>query len=99
MSDNKNFLLAIVLSVVILIGFQVIWGAFFPPPPPPQQASVETPGSTPSIPAPAQPAVPGVNPPAATPGQPAGQAAAPGGLQARSAVLERSPRVLSLIHI
>lgn len=71
MIDNKNMILAIVLSIAILVGFQVYFDATRPPPPePPLTAEQNVPGAapgsalTPGLPAGAQgtgaaPVIPG----------------------------------------
>ena len=86
MMDNKNFIIAIVLSLAILIG----WQYFFAPTPPPPQPVAEapvTPGGT------ATPTAPG-QPPATVDG---GVTPPPGGTEAsgltRDAALALSPRV------
>ena len=66
MSDNKNLLLAIVLSLAILLGFQAAYDFFFPKPPPPPARQAET----------MQPPAPGQ--PAPVPGAGGGVAGAPG---------------------
>ena len=67
--DQKNLVLAIVLSVVILFGFEFIYGFFAPPPPPVQETAPQTqtspqatgtgPAVTPGAPNPDAPPVPG----------------------------------------
>jgi len=61
MIDNKNMILAIVLSIAILVGFQVYFDATRPPPPAPVQTTADR----------TQPPTAGIVPP------PAGQAAIP----------------------
>ncbi len=89
--NNRNFLLALVLSVIVLFG----WQAFFAPkqvPPPPPQTAQEMPA------APVQPGAPqpvGAQQPASpSPGAPGASASAPAPVaQTREAVLAASPRV------
>jgi YidC/Oxa1 family membrane protein insertase len=66
--DQKNFIVAIVLSVVIIMGWQTLFPAKTPPP---QQQTTQTasPGSAPGAPAGA-PGTPGAAPGAATPATP-----------------------------
>ena len=98
MIDNRNMILAVVLSIAILMGFEF----FFSKPKPPQdqqQAQTETTGqvpapvagqaSTPSA-APAAPAV--ANPPGA-PAIPGGPSSAAQQAASRQAALKTSPRV------
>ena len=83
--DQKNFIVAIVLSVIIIMGWQTLFPAK-PPTPPQQQASQTAPGA-PGAP----PTAPGTAPtgaPAAPPAQPAGQQ-----IVSREEALSRSPRV------
>jgi YidC/Oxa1 family membrane protein insertase len=79
--DQKNFIVAIVLSVLIIVG----WQHFFQPSKPPVQQQQTTAQSTPQTPA-GQSAAPGA------PGAPAGEPAAPQ-IVTRQEALERSPRV------
>ncbi len=82
--DQKNFIVAIVLSVLIIVGWQV---AFPPAKPPtePQQQAATTQSGAPAAPA-GQPSTPGAQPgPGPTPVQ---QAVVP-----RAEALDRSPRV------
>jgi YidC/Oxa1 family membrane protein insertase len=91
--DQKNFIVAIVLSVLIIVG----WQAAFPPAKPPvngttqQQTATTQPGAPGSPGAPqaptGQPAAPGVQP-----GAPAGTAAV-AQVVSRKEALARSPRV------
>ena len=46
MSEQRNLILAIVLSVVILLGFQTLFPGDPPPPPPLESPAVSTPGAT-----------------------------------------------------
>ncbi|MEN5083337.1 membrane protein insertase YidC [Bosea sp. TWI1241] len=95
--DNRNLLLAIVLSVVVLLGWQFFYGA-------PQmekqrqiaqqnqQTQSQQPPAPGTVPTPsATPGAPGA--PAATPGQPSAVPAAAGAVETRDAALARSPRV------
>lgn len=98
--DNKNLLLAIVLSIVILLGFQFYFDAVSPPPEQQQaqqdqqpQAPQTTPGAEPEAPAAGEaPAVPqagdGATP---VPDELAGRAA--GQSRSRQAVLQSTSRV------
>ena len=82
--DQKNFIVAIVLSVLIIVG----WQAFFPPAKPPvnqQQTTSTQNGTAPQAPS-GQPGAPG----AVQPGAPATQ---PAQVVSRSEALGRSPRV------
>jgi len=93
--DQKNLLLAIVISVVILLGFQFLFEKMRPPQPVPAQKpalTAQTPANQTAAPGPAAPAVPGTNaPPGATPGAPA--AAATAAPESRDQVLAQAPRV------
>ena len=60
MSDNRNMILAVVLSLAILIGFQFFMEQQMPPPAPPQATTEATPGATTGTPAPG-PAIPGTS--------------------------------------
>src|SRR2546423_14692514 len=63
--EQRNLLLAIVLSVGILIGFQFLFEKLHPPPPTPPPGTQPTPAqTTPATPAP-QTAAPGVASPGA----------------------------------
>ncbi len=95
MSDQRNMVIAIVLSIAILIGFQY----FFPPPQvqrPAQQTETAATGGT-SAPATSAteasdvPAPPGTAPKAAG-GVPTG-GAAPGAIENRETVIARTPRL------
>ena len=59
--DQKNFILAIVLSVLIIVG----WQAAFPPAKPPAPQATTAPGASPSAPTPGQPPAPGAPAPSA----------------------------------
>ena len=93
--DQKNLLLAIVISVVILLGFQFLFEKMRPPQPVPAQKpalTAQTPANQTAAPGPAAPAVPGTNaPPGATPG--ASAAAAAAAPESREQVLAQAPRV------
>ena len=86
MSDNRNMILAIVLSVLILIGFQYGYDLIYPkpaqPPVPAQQETVETAPTAPGTAAPGTTALgtepAGVNIP--TPGSTTAPAATPSAL-------------------
>src|SRR5689334_20442567 len=80
--DQKNFIVAIVLSVVIILGWQTLFPAKPTTPPQQQQTSQTTPA--PNAPSSGQPAAPGT--PAAT--APAAQPTV-----SRAEALARSPRV------
>ncbi|HSO41630.1 MAG TPA: membrane protein insertase YidC, partial [Rhodospirillales bacterium] len=97
MMENKNLILAIVLSVVILIGFQLVAERLLPQPTSPQPAPGTGEGTTPApggtvAPPPAQPgaAAPQVAPPGA-PGAPT--AASEAAARSRADVLASGPRV------
>ncbi len=91
--EQKNLLLAIVLSVGILIGFQFLSAKFFPPPPAPPPRPVPT-QSAPAAPAP-QAGVPGaVAPSTAGPqGTTAGATGAAPAAATREAAIAEQPRV------
>ena len=84
--DQKNFIVAIVLSVLIIVG----WQYAFPPAKPPvnQQQTASTPNGTPQAPT-GQPGAPGTQG-TVQPGAPATQ---PAQIVSRSEALARSPRV------
>jgi YidC/Oxa1 family membrane protein insertase len=82
--DQKNFLLAIVISAAILFGFQYFVA---PRAPAPQPATTQTSQG----PAPQAPATPGVAAPTPAPGDTAAPAAAPAA--SREKVLAETPRV------
>ncbi len=83
--DQKNFIVAIVLSVLIIVGWQAAFPPTKPAVAPAQQQAANAPGTPGSPAAPAgQPAAPGVQP---------GTAAAPAQVVSRAAALARSPRV------
>src|SRR4029450_5560187 len=85
--DQKNFIVAIVLSVLIIMG----WQYAFPPAKPPvnQQQTASTQNSTAPQARTAQPGAPG-SPGPVQPGAPAAQ---PAQVVSRSEALARSPRV------
>src|SRR6185436_6908149 len=88
--DQKNFIIAIVLSVLIIVG----WQAAFPPAKPPvnqQQTASTQNGTAPQAPsgAPATPGAPGTQG-TVQPGAPANQ---PAQVMSRAEALARSPRV------
>ncbi len=91
MTDNRNLVLAIVLAVAIMVGFQFVFEILYPKPPVPPPAPAQQTEQLPAAPAtpaqPAPPAAPGEAPapPAAT--QPARAA------ELRAQVLEAQPRV------
>ena len=87
--DQKNLLLAIVLSVVILIGFQFVFEKIRPPTPPPVPKPAATAPTT--APSPAAPTAPGTNTPAAVPNAAAPALTAPA--ETRSEALAQEPRV------
>ena len=78
--DQKNVILAVVLSAVIIIGWGVLQPFLFPTPPVPPHQQQQT--STPAQPATGTTAVPG-----------GGTAEAPPALVDRNTALEQSPRV------
>ncbi|HIN21776.1 MAG TPA: YidC/Oxa1 family membrane protein insertase, partial [Rhodospirillales bacterium] len=99
MIDNKNIVLAVVLSIIILVGFDMFFAKDRPAPPPGDQPRTEqtTPGQAPGIPAaPSKPGTAVSSPPevpgAAIPSAPGVPSA--GELRsARKAILEKGPRV------
>ncbi len=97
--DNKNLILAIALSVVILFGFQIAAERFFPKPvPPAPQTQTQTPGTAPSShqPPAGAPAAgqQGIAPPGAGAGT-SGPATSPGVAAAatRAQLVQSGPRV------
>jgi YidC/Oxa1 family membrane protein insertase len=48
MSDNRNTIIAILISAIILIGWQFYEARFAPPPPPPQETQTAAPASAPA---------------------------------------------------
>src|SRR5687768_628276 len=88
--DNKSLLLAIILSMAVLIG----WNVFFTPAVPPQRApqTAQTPGAPPptAAPSPSQAGGPAIPVPGTLP---APTVAAPS-VEPRDAAIARSPRVL-----
>ncbi len=108
MVDNKNLILAIVLSVAILFGFQFIWSQIYPEPPAdaertttaPARDGAETPAARePGAPAVAEPdaappTAPGSRPVAADPARPSVvPGAVPPSEASRQAALAATPRV------
>src|ERR1044071_3413836 len=87
--DQKNFIVAIVLSVLIIVG----WQYAFPPAKPPvnQQQTASTQNGTPQAPT-GQPGAPGA-PGSQGTVQPGAPAAQPAQIVGRSEALARSPRV------
>jgi len=88
--DQKNFLVAIVLSVAIIMGWQYIFPAKHTAPPPQQTAQTATPASP--------GASPGATPGATPPGAPGAPGAAPGApatepFVSREEALKRNPRI------
>ena len=55
MNEQRNMILAVVLAIIIIFGFDYIFGYFNPPPPPQQQVQTGAPNSA----VPGQPAPPG----------------------------------------
>jgi len=103
MIDNKNMILAVVLSIAILVGFEAYFSSKRPPPPlqgteqapgqttgQPADKTAPTPGQTAPPVAPAVPTQPGVP---AVPAAPATPGAAPVPGIDRATVLARGPRV------
>jgi YidC/Oxa1 family membrane protein insertase len=93
-ADNKNLLLAVVLSVIVLIGWQTFFGV---PQMQRQQAQNQAPTSqsqSQSQPQPSQPSSGGGVPGAPGQLQPSGESQAPGAQVTREAALKRSPRVV-----
>ena len=96
MTDNKNLLLAVVISLLILFGFQAGYNYFFPKPPAPEQTEQadKTAATAPgTLAAPAGQGV-GVQPPGA-PGASvlSGAAAAPSVLSRADLVKRSGPRI------
>ncbi len=89
--ENKNLLLAIVLSVAVLIG----WQYFFAPPPKPPQPQPPTAQTqqAPAAPSPSQAGGPAAPAPGTAAPAPAAPGAAPMAAESREAALARSPRV------
>jgi YidC/Oxa1 family membrane protein insertase len=83
--DQKNFIVAIVLSVLIIVGWQHFFQPTKPPVPPPQTTSQSATPGTPQVPA-GQSTAPGA------PGAPAAEAAPPQ-ILSRKEALVGSPRV------
>ncbi len=82
MSDNKNLLIAVMLSMLVLLGWSFVSEQFFPAPKPaPKVSAPATQSATPSA-----PIVPQV-------GTPAPAAAAPVQMRTRATVLAATPRV------
>lgn len=94
MIDNKNMILAIVLSIAILVGFQIYFDATRPPPPQQPQTAEGTrqPGTDTSIPQPASGQIPT---PGAIPGTqlPAMPVATPDAGATRQQILAKNNRV------
>src|SRR5690348_1472111 len=85
--EQRNLLLAIVLSVGIFVGFQILSAKFFPPPPaPPKPVPTQTAPTTPATPTPGSPA----KEPAAPATPAAGTAAA---AETRAEAIAEQPRV------
>lgn len=80
MPDQKNLILAVVLSLLVIVGFELLW-----PKPEPQRAPQET-AQTQQAPGGDVPAPSGVV-------APGGEIAAPGSPEARQSVLAATPRV------
>ena len=63
MNEQRNMILAVVLAIIIIFGFDYIFGYFNPPPPPQQQQAQTTPAGQPAPPggvtAPSVPGAPG----------------------------------------
>lgn len=102
MMDNKNLILAVAVSLLILFGFQAGFNYFFPKPPAPVPSASSETATEPSSPTPpagaaGQTAAPGAPPaPAAVPGE-GGTPTVPGGgiaplPQGRADVLAHGPR-------
>jgi len=94
--DQKNFIVAIVLSVLIIVG----WQAVFPPAKPPAdkaQQTTSTQNGTPQAPT-GQPGTPGAPGTQGTvqPGAPANQ---PAQVVSRTEALARSPRVTFRVQV
>ena len=95
MIDNKNIVLAVVLSIIILVGFDMFFSKDRPTPPPGEQPGTEktAPGTT-STPTPSQaPGIPAPSTPgAAVPSVP-GVPSVGDWKSARKAILGKGPRV------
>tara|TARA_R110000772_G_scaffold179004_1_gene290420 strand:- start:25 stop:1782 length:1758 start_codon:yes stop_codon:yes gene_type:complete len=88
MIDNKNMILAIVISIAILVGFETFFRKDPPPPQPQQQTTVVQPGAAPSVNAPAASGTPAIPGAANMP-----QASAEVLAESRAQALATSPRV------
>src|SRR5437764_5731114 len=88
--EQRNLLLAIVVSVVILIGFQYLFEKLRPPPPPTPAVPTQTAPSTPTSPTSTAPGTAAPGAPATT-GQAAGTAATMP--ETREEALKERPRV------
>ena len=97
MNDNKNFLIAIMLSLAVLLGWSWAAERFFPTPQTAQSGTPETaaPAANPSAPPAAQGSTPAptVGSAAAPAPSQAPAAAAPTALRPRQAVLAATPRI------
>ncbi|HZU89009.1 MAG TPA: membrane protein insertase YidC, partial [Stellaceae bacterium] len=83
--DQRNLLIAIVLSVAILIAFQFAYERFYPPAPPIHHPTATAPTAHPPA---------GVSPPTVqAPGVPAGSSAAASKSETRAAILASEPHV------
>ena len=92
MDDKRNLITAILLSVLILVGWNFIAERFFPAPPPPQAAAKDAAATAPA----ATPAVPNGElgaPAAATAATPAAAAAAPPRNRTLAAALAEGARI------
>ncbi len=89
--DNKNLILAIVLSVAIMFGFNYAYEFFYPPPPAPLQSELEqtVPETTP--PAPGRADTPSATVPPATRGAPPPSTAL--SVENRTKALDEVPRI------
>jgi YidC/Oxa1 family membrane protein insertase len=83
--DQKNFIVAIVLSVLIILGWQYAFPAKHTPPQQQQQQQTTTQSSQPATSSPGSPSAPGTKPGSAT--------TAPEPFVPRAQALARSPRV------
>ena len=82
MSDNRNLLIAVMLSMLVLLGWSYLSEQYFPSPEPAPAATSTTPQPNAAAPA-----------PTAAPAAPTAGPAIPAQMQTRAAVLSSTPRV------
>ena len=94
MFENRNLLIALGLSLVIMLGFQYVSDVIMPPPPPTPAVSTATPGAAPA-PAAATGSTTPATPAAGTPAAPStnGELVGPDVLMERADALALSPRI------